>query len=262
MALNIIVLVKQVPATDTAPEIDEAGVAILTEDINWVMNPYDELAVEEALRIRETHGGRVVLISAGPERALDALRTGLAMGADEAALVSDPALEPGNPLALAQVLAAAVAAEAYDLVITGMRAVDDDGYFIGPAVAQALGIVSVTQVVRQEIEAERILFHRSVEGGTEVLETQMPALFTTQRGINEPRFTALSGIMKARKKEIPVLTLAKLGLTPEALPAARCRVEALGFPPKRKGGRLVEGETPQDQAKELVRLLHQEAKVI
>ena len=260
--MEIIVLVKQVPATDFAPEIDASGVSVRTDDINWVMNPYDELAVEEALRIREAHGGQVTLISAGPERVTDTLRTGLAMGADNAVLVSVPTLSADNPLALAKVLAATVAAMPFDLVITGMRAVDDDGYFIGPAVAQALGIVSVTQVVCQEIEAGRIRLHRSVEGGTEILETDLPVLFTTQRGINEPRFTSLSGIMKARKKEVPAWSLATLGLAPETLPAIACQVSRLGFPPKRKGGRLVEGETPREQARELVRLLHQEAKVI
>ncbi|MBI9087485.1 MAG: electron transfer flavoprotein subunit beta/FixA family protein [Desulfobacterales bacterium] len=260
--MEIIVLVKQVPATDFAPEIDETGVSVRTEDVNWVMNPYDELAVEEALRIREARGGRVTLVSAGPERVLDTLRTGLAMGADEAILISDPALPTEDAMALSQVLTAAVAAMPCDLVIAGMRAVDDDGYTVGPAVAQGLGIGCITEVIRQEITDGRIRCHRTVEGGTVVLETDLPALITTQRGINDPRFTALSGIMKARKKEIPVRSLAEIGLSPNSLPAGRSNVVALRYPPERKGGRFIDGETPQEQARELVRLLHEEAKAI
>jgi electron transfer flavoprotein beta subunit len=259
--MNIIVLVKQVPATDFEPEVDDTGCAIVTDQINWVMNPYDELAVEEALRIREALGGRVTLVSAGPETAVDVIRTGLAMGADEGMLVSDPDLPLWDSPGLAKILAAAVTEQPFDLILTGMKTVDDDSYATGPAVAEFLGIPCITQVVHREIENDRIRCHRAVEGGTEVLEAPLPALITTQRGLNEPRFTALSGIMKARKKEIPIRNLADLE-PGAAVRSTASEITGLGLPPARKGGRVIEAETPEGLARELVRLLQEDARII
>lgn len=257
--MNIVVLVKQVPATESMIAADGAGVKL--DNVKWVMNPYDELAVEEALRLKQDKGGAVTLVSAGPERAVEALRTGLAMGADNAMLVSDPALESLDGIGVAKVLAAAIKTLAPDLVIAGQRAVDDDAYLVGPAVAEFLGIPHVSMVVKQSIADGRITCQRTVEGGTLTFEAALPALITTQRGLNEPRYASLPGIMKAKKKPIDRKTLTDLGLSADAV-APKARIVAMSAPRRRQGGRVIEGDSIQAKAAELVKALRQEAKVI
>lgn len=257
--MNIIVLVKQVPATESMIAADGAGVKL--DNVKWVMNPYDELAVEEALRLKQDKGGAVTLVSAGPERAVECLRVGLAMGADNAMLVSDPALESLDGIGVAKVLAAAVKTLSPDLVIAGQRAVDDDAYLVGPAVAEFLGIAHVSMVVKQSIAEGRITCQRTVEGGTLTFETALPALITTQRGLNEPRYASLPGIMKAKKKPIDRKTLADLGLSADAV-APKAKVVAMSPPKRRQGGRIIEGESAQAKAAALVKALREEAKVI
>lgn len=257
--MNIIVLVKQVPATESMIAADGAGVKL--DNVKWVMNPYDELAVEEALRLKQDKGGAVTLVSAGPERAVECLRVGLAMGADNAMLVSDPALESLDGIGVAKVLAAAVKTLSPDLVIAGQRAVDDDAYLVGPAVAEFLGIPHVSMVVKQSIAEGRITCQRTVEGGTLTFETVLPALITTQRGLNEPRYASLPGIMKAKKKPIDRKTLADLGLSADAV-APKAKVVAMSPPKRRQGGRIIEGESAQAKAAALVKALREEAKVI
>jgi electron transfer flavoprotein beta subunit len=263
--VEIVVLLKQVPDTETAIQIGEDKTTIKTEDVKWVINPYDEFAVEEALRIRENQGGgKVTILTAGPERAVEAIRTALAMGADEGVLINDPALEGADGLGTAKVLATALKDIPYDIIIAGQRAVDDDGYLVPAAVAEFLDIPQVSMVFKQEISDGNIRCERTVEGGTVVIEAELPALFTTQRGLNEPRYASLPGIMKAKKKPLGKKTLADIGLdSSEVGPAAaKCRVRTLSFPPERAPGRIIEGETVEEVAGELVRLLREEAKVI
>jgi len=198
--VNIVVLLKQVPDTETLIQIAEDKASIRTEDVKWVINPYDEFAVEEALRIKEKHHGKVTILTLGPERAVESIRTALAMGADEGVLIDDPATQGSDALGTAKVLTAALKETGYDLVITGQRAVDDDGYQVPAAVAELLGVAQVSMVIKEEITDGKIRCERTIEGGTVVVETDLPALFTTQRGINEPRYASLPGIMKAKKK--------------------------------------------------------------
>ncbi len=263
--MHIVVLLKQVPDTETLVQIGDDKVSIRTEDVKWVINPYDEFAVEEALRIRESQGeGKVTILTVGSERAVEAIRTALAMGADEGVLISDLATEKGDALGTAKVLSAALREIPYDLIIGGLRSVDDDGYAVPAAVAEYLGIPHVSMVIRQEIGDGKITCERTVEGGTMVVEAEMPALFTTQRGINEPRYASLPGIMKAKKKPLTKKTLADLGIDASEVGAAgaKCKVKRLGFPSERLPGKIIEGETPEAKAVELVRLLREEAKVI
>ncbi len=264
MDVDIIVLIKQVPATESLIEVDGEGASIKTDTVKWVMNPYDEIAVEEALRIREAQGGIVTLISAGSAtgpKAQETLRVGLAMGADKAVFINDPAVAGCDGLGVARLLAAAVKEFPYDLIIAGQRAVDDDNYLVGQAVAETLQIPAVTLVVKEEIADGKIRCHRTVEGGTVVLDAPLPALITTQRGLNEPRYTSLPGIMKAKKKPIDVKSVSDLGIDTSDL-SPKAKVLALRKPPQRGGGRIIEGETPADKAQALVRALHEEAKVI
>ncbi len=258
--VDILVLLKQVPATESLVSIADDGVSIKSEGLKYVINPYDELAVEEALKIREAQGGTVTIVSVGPAKAVEAIRTGLAMGADKGVLI-DPAGAQLDGLAVAKVLAAALKDMPYDLIVAGHRAVDSDNYQVGPAVAELLGIPNITMVIKQEIADGGIRCQCTVEGGTKEVTAPLPALISTQRGLNEPRYASLPGIMKAKKKPLDTKTLADLGLDAASL-QPKMVVKGLKTPPERKGGRIIEGDSVQAKVSELVRELHEEAKVI
>jgi len=262
--MDTVVLVKQVPDTESIVQIAGDGVSIKKDDIKWVMNPYDELAVEEALRIKEAKGGTVTVVSVGPQKAQETIRTALAMGADKGVHVNDPKAEGSDSLAVARILAAALKAVPFNLIIVGQRGVDEDNYQVGAAVAEFLCIPHVSMVVKAELLDGKIRCHRVVEGGTVVVEAPLPALFTTQRGLNDPRYASLPGIMKAKKKPLDVKTLADLGIDPATVGAAgrKVVVKALRLPPQRKAVKMITGETPEAVAAELVRVLHDEAKLI
>jgi electron transfer flavoprotein beta subunit len=256
--VEIAVLLKQVPSTETAIEIADGGTTIKTDGINWVMNPYDEMAVEEALQIRDAAGGSVTVFTLGPEKAVEALRTALAMGADTAIRI-DTEGKSLDGLGTAKVLAGELKKGAFDLIVAGHRAVDDDNFQVGPAVAELMGIPHISMVIKQELEGDKIRCTRTIEGGTLVLETALPALITTQRGLNEPRYTSLPGIMKAKKKPIDTRPLSATGTD---VGEAMVNTIALRLPPQRKGGRIIDGESAADKATALVKVLHEEAKVI
>ena len=260
--MDIIVLLKQVPSTESMIEIADDGVSIKPDNIKWVINPYDEFAVEEALRIKEAHGGSVTIVTAGPEKAAEAIRTALAMGADKGVLISDPALENCDGLGTATVLSRAVQALPHDLIITGQRAVDDDNYLVGAAVADKLGLPLISMVFQEEIQDGRISCHKTVDGGSVVVEAALPVLFTTQKGLNDPRYASLPGIMKAKKKPLDTKSLADLGVDPAGVGDPKTRVVGLKTPPERTAGRMIEGESAAEKAAALVKALHEEAKVI
>ena len=260
--MDVIVLLKQVPSTESIIEIAADGISIKTDELKWVINPYDEFAVEEALRIREAHGGTVTILTLGREKAGEAVRTALAMGADKGILITDPALEGCDNLTTAKVLAAAAKQLPCDLIIAGQRAVDDDAYAVGAAVAEAFQVPSIAMVTKVEIENQRIRCHHTIDGGIGVVEAPLPALITTQRGLNEPRYASLPGIMKAKKKPLEMPSLADLGFDPQSLAQSKIKITSLSMPPERQGGEIIEGETPQEKAAELVRILHEKEKVI
>jgi len=262
--MDIVVLVKQVPDTESLVQIAEDGVSIKKQDIKWIMNPYDELAVEEALRIKEAQGGTVTILSFGPEKAIETIRTALAMGADQGVHIKDPAAEGSDSLASAKLLAAALKNIPHDLVIAGHRAVDEDNYQVASAVAELLGIPQVSMVNKAEVSEGKILCHRTIEGGTVAVEASLPALFTTQRGLNEPRYASLPGIMKAKKKTVDVKTVADLGVDAAVVGAAhrKVKIKALNLPPQRQAVRMIQGEAAAAKAAELVKILHEETKII
>jgi electron transfer flavoprotein beta subunit len=259
--MKIVVCVKQVPDTETRIRVAPEGNAILEQDLNWIVSPFDEFAIEEALRIKEARGGEVVLVSVGPDRALSALRTGLAMGADAAVHVKDSALDAADTLATARALAAAVKGLApFDLVLTGQQGVGGDNSQIPGLLAELLDLPQVTVAVKLEVQDGKALVEREVEGARETWETSLPAVISAQKGLNEPRYASLKGIMAAKKKPIEVKDAAALGLDPSAI-APLTRVVALELPPARPAVRMIEGD-PDAQVNELLRLLHEEAKVI
>ncbi len=262
--MDVVVLVKQVPDTESLIQIAEDGVSIKTDDLKWVINPYDEFAVEEALQIRENHGGTVTILSMGTEKATEAIRTALAMGADNGVLINDPMTTGGDALTTAKVLAAALKEIPYDLVIAGQRAVDGDNYQVGSAVAEYLSIPQISLVIKEEIFDGKIRCHRVFEGGIVVVETSFPALFTTQRGLNEPRYASLPGIMKAKKKPLDIKTLADIGIDPAIVGKAgsKVKIQKLNFPPERQAVRMIDGESGAEKAANLVKILHGEIKAI
>lgn len=264
--MDIVVLLKQVPDTAALVQIDEDNVSIKTEDVKWVINPYDELAVEEAIRIKERLcKGKVTILTVGIESAVANIRTALAMGADEGVLICDPVFGKIDPYTTAKIITAALKNLHFDLIIAGHRAVDDDGCYVPSAVAEYLGVPLLSMVVREEIKDAKIRCEQTVQNGTVVVETDLPALITTQRGLNEPRYPSLSNIMKARKKAVQVKTLADIGLSPEKLvpKSIKTKIVSLEYPPKRNARKLnIEGDTIEDRAAQLVKLLREESYVM
>ena len=249
--MKILVTVKRVPDPETVIKIAPDGAGIVTDNVKWVVNPFDEIAIEEALRIKEKAGGAdVVLVSIGQKTAQEQLRTGLAMGADRAILVlSEQALEP---LAVARVLAKLADGEKPDLILMGKQAIDDDSNCAGQMLAELLGWPQATFASKVELDGKAAKVTREVDGGLETLGVSLPAIVTADLRLNEPRYASLPGIMKARKKELKEIPLADLGV--DAAP--KTRVVKLETPPKRSGGRKV------GSVQELVQVLHNEAKVI
>lgn len=267
--MNSVVCIKQVPATESSLAIRGDGADIDRTSLSFIVNPYDEFAVEEALRIKErVQQGEVTVLSLRPHAAQhpeDALRTCLAMGADKAVLLSDAAFEGGDSWSTAVALAAALRRLSWDLLLFGKQAVDDDGGAVGIQVAELLGLPHVAVVNKLEVNAgsRSAVAHRQIEGGIEVVETPLPAVITCQKGLNEPRYPSLPGIMKAKHKPLEVWTAETLGLDSNSVgtAGAKLRVLRLEPPPPRPPGLILQGE-PAAAVQELVRLLHEEAKVI
>jgi electron transfer flavoprotein beta subunit len=262
-AVNIVVLVKQVPDTATRIQDRIAGGRLDLDGVTWVVNPYDEYAVEEALRIKERQGGTVTLLGLGPDRVDMALKDMLALGADEAIHLKDPAFEGLGARGRAQVLAAAIRKlpQAPDMVWAGWKGVDEDQGLVPIYLAQELGWPHLSFVVELNLEGGRAKVRREVEGGKELLDAPLPAVITAQKGLNEVRYASLKGIMAVKRKVIPIWDAAALDLEVGGLAAGGVAVERIERPADRPPGRILQG-TPAEAAAELVRLLRTEAKVI
>ena len=259
--MNIIVLIKLVPDTVTRIQDRVKNGVVDLEGVTMVVNPYDEYAVEEALRLKERHGGTVTLLAMGPDRVQSALKDMLALGADEAVQVWDPAFENLGASGVAAVLAAAIRRLPHDAVWAGWKGVDDDQGVVPIFVARALGYPHVSYVTSFEVDGGVARATSEVEGGKESLEVPLPAVFSAQKGLNEVRYASLKGIMAVKRKVIPVWSAGDLGLQPSSLPARTAATLAVERPPDRPPGRILEG-TMDERACELARLLHEEAKVI
>jgi electron transfer flavoprotein beta subunit len=251
--VKILVTVKRVPDPETVIKIAADGAGIVTDNVKWVINPFDEIAIEEALRVKEkVSGSEVVLVSIGQKTAQEQLRTGLAMGADRAVLVlTDGAIEP---LAVARVLQKVIENEKPELVVLGKQAIDDDSNCAGQMLAELLAWPQATFASKVELAGDQksAKVTREVDGGLETIDVPLPAVITADLRLNEPRYASLPGIMKARKKELKEIPIADLGVDV----APRVKIVKLETPPKRTGGRKVAS------VQELVEVLHNEAKVI
>jgi electron transfer flavoprotein beta subunit len=264
--MKLLVLVKQVPDTATQVKIGSDPRAIDQTGITWIVSPYDEFALEEALRIKEKRGqagDEVVAVTLGPERAKEALRSCLAMGADRAIHVNDPAFEGADTLTAARALAAVIRLESPGLVLAGRQAIDDDMGATGAQVAEVLGWPCLSWVMEESVsdDVRQIRAGRQVEGGLEVFEVPLPCVITAQKGMNEPRYPTLKGIMGAKKKEIKELRAGDLQASGLGAVAPALEVVALEALPPRPPGRILTGD-PKDMARELVRALREDVKAI
>ncbi len=257
--MNIIVCVKHVPDTETRIRIGDDGKSIKEDGVKFILNPYDEYAVEEALKLKEKSGqGEVTAVCLGPEGATETLRKCLAMGADKAVHLKDSAFDGSDSLGTAKAIAAVAKKTGYDVIFAGHQGIGTDESQIGPMVAEFLGIPHVSVVTALEINGSEVTAYREIEGGKEKVVCSLPALISAQKGLNEPRYPSLKGIMTAKKKEINVLTASELSIVPEVgLSAARVKTVKLELPPEKGAGRVIDGE-PEDAARELVKILHED----
>jgi electron transfer flavoprotein beta subunit len=250
--MKIAVCIKRVPDSETRVKIAADGKSLDEAGVKFALNPYDEFAVEEGLRRKEEAGaGEVAVVALGSAAAQETIRTALAMGADRGVLLQADKI-PADGFETAKLLAAELKDGGWDLILFGKMAIDDYNHQVGPLVAELLGLPCVTAVAHLEIEGTKGVAEREVEGGIEVVEFSLPAVLTADKGLNEPRYPALKGIMAAKKKPLEVKPVQPGTGTIEVL--------ALMLPPERKEGRIV-GEGAGAVA-ELVRLLREEAKVL
>ena len=256
--MKIGVLVKQVPDTETKIKIKDDGSGIDEAGVKFVVSPYDEFAIEEALKTKEKiAGSEVTVLSLGPSRVVEAIRTALAMGCDKAIHIDDEGQNPDSFLS-AKALAKAIGDQGFDVVFCGKQAIDEDMGQVTQLVAEFLGWPHVTILESLEIEEGKSKATRRVSGGAkEVYDIPLPAVFGCEKGLNTPRYASLPGIMKAKSKPVEALKISDLkGDATNKLELSNFRL-----PPEKAPGKILDGELG-DQVKELVRLLREEAKVI
>lgn len=257
--MNIFVCIKQVPATETKIKINESATGIDTTGVKWIMSPYDEFAVEEALRVKEKNAGSLVtVVSVGPQRVTETIRTALAMGCDNAIFVE--ASDDIDSFQTSKALSAVLKKETkVDLIFTGKQAIDDDCAQVSQLLATMGDMPYVTVAVSAEYQSNGVSVKRETEGGSvEIIELPYPCLIAAQKGMNEPRFASLPNIMKAKKKEIKSYKLADLNVTESD---RKIKLANLRLPPAKQAGKKLQGDSAT-QTRELVRLLREEAKVI
>ncbi|REJ13353.1 MAG: electron transfer flavoprotein subunit beta [Caldibacillus debilis] len=257
--MNIYVLLKR--TFDTEEKISVQDGKINDDGVEFIINPYDEYAVEEAIRVKEAHGGEVTVITVGSEESEKQLRTALAMGADKAVLINtEEDLDSGDEYTTAKIIAEYLKDKEIDIIFAGNVAIDGGSGQVGPRVAELLGIPCITTITKLEIDGKNVSVIRDVEGDEERIEAPLPVLVTAQQGLNEPRYASLPGIMKAKKKPLEELELDDLDLDEDDV-AAKTETVEIFLPPEKKAGKILQGELA-DQVKELVSLLRNEAKVI
>jgi len=248
--MKLAVCINHVPDTAAKITIASDGKNIDKTGITFILNPYDEYAIEESLRLKEKNTGEVIAISLGGDSHKETLRKALAMGVDKAVLLKDDS--PRDSFAVARALADYLKELSADVIFFGKQSVDSDDAAVGTMVAEMLGLPSVSVAVKLEITNGTATVEREIEGGKEKVQISLPAVFTAQKGLNEPRYPSLKGIMSAKSKPIE-----------EKIPTpAQVKTEVLAMrkPPSKNAGKII--GTDVSAVPELVRLLHEEAKVI
>lgn len=253
--MKIVVLVKQVPDTETNIKVGDKS--INEAGIKWIISPYDEFAIEEGIRIREKSGGEVVAVSVGPDRAVEALRTAYAMGVDKAVHIKVDDFNSFDSGFTSEVLAGFAKAENADLIIGGRQSIDSDSSQVPIQIAERMGAAHIAMALKLEINGTKVTATKEIDGGTASVESGLPAVVTAQKGLNEPRYPSLKGIMTAKKKPIETKTPADFGAT-----GPKVEVVSLEPPPPRIAGRKLEAGDAAGYASQLVKALREEAKVI
>lgn len=279
--MKIVAFITQTQDTEAKIKVSASGDCIDSEGIKWIMNPYDEFAVEEAIQTAEKLGGEVVVVSAGPARAIEAIRQGLAMGAASAVHIKDDGFADTDPYTIAKIVAGEIRKIGeFDLIFTGMKVIDEESAQVGIQVAEELGIphvALVSEVVEIKPDEKKMLCRKEVDGGSAIVEVSLPALVTCPDAMNEPRYASLPGIMKAKKKPVQEVSLddvnfADLGIARESVGKGGSRVKTVKIevPEIERKLKIIKGsddatvknEEIANSAQEIVRLLREEAKVI
>lgn len=257
--MNIFVIMKR--TFDTEEKIAVNDGRIEEEGAEFIINPYDEYAVEEAINLRDEHGGEVTVVTIGEEESEKQLRNALAMGADKAVLINiEDDLEDGDQFTTVKILEAFFEEKEVDIILAGNVAIDEASGQVGPRLAECLDIPFVTTITSINVDEKTVQIERDVEGDVEKVETSLPLLVTCQQGLNEPRYPSLPGIMKAKKKPLEELELDDLDLDEDDVEAKTKTVDIF-LPPEKEAGKVLEGDI-DDQVTELVALLRNEAKVL
>lgn len=253
--MKICVLVKQVPDTETRIKI--SGNGIDESGIKWIVSPFDEHALEEALRLKEKTGGEVTAVSLGPDRVVEALRTAYALGVDNAVHLKDDSYNVLDVAYAAGVLANFLKAEGFDIILAGHIAIDSQSSMTPAMIAENLGCANINNAIELSAEDGKVTCKREIEGGTAKMESPTPVVVTAAKDLNDPRYPSLKGIMASKKKKIDARDADTSGLE-----AGRIEVVSIEMPPPRPPGRIIEGDAPETKAAELTKALREEIKVI
>ncbi len=261
--MKVIVLLKQTPDTETKIALTSDNSAVDNSGIKFIINPYDEFAIEEAIKIKEKAGaGEVVVASFGNDSCKELIVKALAMGADRGLLISNSGLENADSLTIAKVLAGAIKDEAADIVFGGKQAIDDDNMHVPVMVSELLGWPHVNVVNKLDLNGTSATVEREVEGGQiEVYEVTLPAVFGANKALNSPRYASLPGIMKAKRKPFDNKTPSDLGVETSGL-TSHTVIKGFSYPPEKPAGKMFQGEDVAVMAEKVVKLLREEAKVL
>lgn len=259
--MNSVVCITHVPDTESRIKLAGDGRKIDETGVKFIVSPYDEFALEEAIRLKEKSGGDVTVVTFGPDRAQQALREALARGATKALHVKGEVAE-ADALGIAKVLAAAIKSLPHDVVFFGKQGVGTDNGLVGPMVAELLGYPQLNVVTHLEIGDGKLTGHREIEGAEEVLEASLPAVVTAQKGLNEPRYASLKGIMAAKKIAIDTKSVTDLGLSDGDVFNTRVVVTKLELPPEKSGGKKIDGADANVAAQEILKYIKEQAKAL
>jgi electron transfer flavoprotein beta subunit len=259
--VNSVVCISHVPDTESRIKVGSDGRKIDETGLKFIVSPYDEYALEEAIRLKEARGGDVTVLAFGPDRAAQGLREALARGATKALHVKGESSD-ADALGIAKVLAAAIKTIPHDVVFFGKQGVGTDNGLVGPMVAELLGYPQVNVVTKFEVGEGKATVVREVEAAEEVIETSLPAVITAQKGLNEPRYASLKGIMAAKKITIDTKTVADLGLADGDVFNQRVVFVSLELPPEKSGGKKIDGGDAAAAARQIVQYIRDEAKAL
>ncbi len=249
--MKIIVCIRRVPDTAARIKIAADGKSIDTSDAEFVINPYEEYALEQGVQLKEKQGGEVTVITLGPQKSTQVIMKALALGADGAVHLRNES-PTNDPACVARALADELKTHEFDVLLFGKKGVDDDNQQVGPMVAELLGVPCITQIVKLEIAGGKAVASREVEGGALLVEADLPSAFTSEKDLTVPRYASLRELVAAKKKPIIVKDV--------QLQPSQLEVVSVEYPPPRPPGRIVGKGT--EAVPTLIRLLHEEAKVI